>query len=226
MIRLNEVTSELFLFLTSFRRSLGHEHFDATWVKSRVKSLLEIADRRATADPETHRLFVLAKYPLVVTIDGVILNSGWPGADRWTLLEIDLFGSGNGGERFFELVDDAQYRDPQLQELLFTCLATGFSGKFGDDPYGLRAVRQTIYHGLSGIPREGEDRITPTAYDRTPMEGRRSLPLTSVLRMTLVVLGILVVLGVGAHLLYKNSVKDLIAATRRVAQVFDLRWDS
>jgi type IV/VI secretion system ImpK/VasF family protein len=71
-----------------------------------------------------------AKYILVVSADGVLRDVYGPG---WKLLESELFESSVGGDEFFNRLRDPGHSDPEMQELFYFAMATGFCGKHGDD---------------------------------------------------------------------------------------------
>ncbi len=104
----------------------------------------------------------LILFPIVAHFDEIIqtkyltkMNSGWP------LLQKELFQVENGGEMFFEILDDIMKKPGTLSfifEVYYFCLSYGFRGKYDQDP-----VR--IKHYL----KELKERIAPQEPPHLPV---------------------------------------------------------
>jgi type VI secretion system protein ImpK len=76
-----------------------------------------------------------AKYAVAATIDDLVMSKPWGGAGNWEgqKLVSALYSEVIGGERFFELLEEAEHypdRAGDLVEFMYICLALGFEGAY------------------------------------------------------------------------------------------------
>lgn len=216
--RLEEVCSTTFLFLTTFLRNVGKADFELDWVRTRLTDLLEEQKRMASRDGELYKLYEKAQYLLVVTADGLILNSEWPQRFGWNLLEAELYGTNIGGEEFFQRMKDPAYKHPQLLEIFFLCLSVGFSGKYLGHADELAEIRQDLFLRLSDVPRDLTEKITPQSYEETLSRDFTSMPVVNVLQLTAILGGIIVLLIALSWAFYSSEVGNIADRTARAAQ--------
>lgn len=97
-----------------------------------------------------------ANYLLCSLIDETVLNTHWGEHSSWsqkTLLG-RFFQQTSGGERVFELIDEALgavRKDYDFLELAYLCLSLGFEGKYRVDPRGrdhIERLRSDLYIAL------------------------------------------------------------------------------
>ncbi len=105
------------------------------------------------------------KYIMTGFADEVILSSKWPHAKEWhdRLLEMEFFKTSIVGERFFDLLENEGYRDPELAELFYTVLSLGFRGKFRNKEEKIATIKQRAYAVLMDRLPDDERRLTPGA---------------------------------------------------------------
>jgi len=200
---LEEVCSKTFLFLTAFRRGLGKIDMREDWVRQRLLEIFAEQKKIAERHPRVCELYQKAEYLLVVTADGVILTSEWPGRERWSLLEAEFYGTNVGGEVFFEkLRNDPAFKDEALLEIFYLCLSVGFAGKYYGNPAELAEIRHDLFLRLKDVPRDLSEQVTPKVYQETLGEDFTSMPVINALRLGIVLLGLLLLLSVGAYVLY------------------------
>ena len=100
-----------------------------------------------------------AKYILCATADDIVQNI--PTDDRHVWAQYSMlsrfFNERLGGERFYEHLDKGK-ADPinnyQLLELIYTCLALGFQGKYRHSPQGaveLQRIQRELYEILRKV---------------------------------------------------------------------------
>ena len=94
-----------------------------------------------------------ASYLLCTLIDETVLNTPWGSQGSWgsQSLLIQFHNEAQGGERFFQIIDQLQPRPHDhlnLLELAYLCLSFGFEGKYRHAPSGMRdldRLREDLY---------------------------------------------------------------------------------
>lgn len=113
--------------------------------------------------------------PLVIHIDELVMRR--LSADeqtQWALLQRELFDLQNGGEVFFDFIQERLNMPDTpllLFDVLYFCLSDGFCGKFGEDPARIeqykRLLVEKIPHPVLPPPaprkRRGKEEATPGA---------------------------------------------------------------
>jgi type VI secretion system protein ImpK len=153
-------------FLLGFRYRLetGTE-IDLYTLRKDIHTALQAVDAAVHGSSVLHSRAEIIRYVVVGFADEVILTSQWNKANEWRekLLEMELFKTSVAGERFFELLEQYGYRDAELAELFFTCLALGFRGKFRSREDDLRTIKQRVYAVLPQRLPDDERILTPAA---------------------------------------------------------------
>jgi len=153
-------------FLLGFRYRLetGAE-IDLYTLRKDILNALQTVDGVIRNSSTLHARADIIRYLLVGFADEVILSSNWSQAKEWRekLLEMELFKTSVAGERFFDLLERDGYRDPELADLFFTCLALGFRGKFRAREDELRAIKQRVYAVLPNRLPDDERILAPGA---------------------------------------------------------------
>ncbi|OKY76357.1 MAG: hypothetical protein BM485_03720 [Desulfobulbaceae bacterium DB1] len=105
------------------------------------------------------------KYIMTGFADEVILSSAWNRAKEWheRLLEMEFFRTSVVGERFYDLLENEGYRDPELAELFYTILALGFRGRYRNQPEKVTGLKLRTYALLPNRLPDDERRLTPGA---------------------------------------------------------------
>jgi len=90
--------------------------------------------------------------PLVLLSDEKIMGR-LRAADRtlWPLLQRELYGLENGGDLFYELIDEQlelTAGGPWLAEVLLFCLSDGFRGRHGDSPSKVHGYQTKLANRL------------------------------------------------------------------------------
>ncbi len=221
--RLPVLCEDFFLFLTTIRRNALRVDVTAEWVRERILKLLHEIDVKAgQIGGSVYDLWKKARYPLIVTADGIIKTSGWKEASRWNLLEVELEGTAVGGERFFDLVEDpSYYANHDLVEILYTCLAIGFKGDLVDRPDVLRKTRSDLFFRLESVPRERGERLTDQAYGQTEKTAMPTLPIVRALRLTACFVGVLLIFWGASWWVYRTKIRDSTEAAARIAEKYE-----
>ncbi|HXM75433.1 MAG TPA: DotU family type IV/VI secretion system protein [Thermoanaerobaculia bacterium] len=214
-----QLTSPLFLFLTSFRRKVRKGvRVELSEASNRLDEIFAAMAREAREDPKLDALYEKVRYPLVVLADEILLQSGWEHADLWDshLLEGRLFGSNIGGEKYFTIANEIRSEDTELAAILYTGIALGFGGKYRERPEKLADVRQRLYRLNAEYVASFGDKITPAAYHVDPTPARRLSPLINLYRVLIVAFGILVLYYALTFALWSSSLSELRAAARAI----------
>ncbi|MCA8958597.1 MAG: DotU family type IV/VI secretion system protein [Planctomycetes bacterium] len=211
------VAGKVFLFLSAFRRAVRRDSMTLEDARDRMTAILLEVDRLAQQEPELHKLYQKARYLLHVTVDGIVRASGWEHAVQWPLLELRHHGTADGGTRFFELLEDPAYDDPELLEVFYLCLGIGFRGQHRDDPERIEELMKRLYLRLPGVPRGDDQRITPQAYEHLRDDPPPELPLVKIARLGILAVGIVLLLSIGSYLIYRVGVADIHTLAARIA---------
>jgi len=147
-----------------YRIELG-ESIDLHTLRGELLNILGGIESRLSSVPAMHSRINAIKYILTGFSDEVILSSNWPHAREWRerLLEMEFFKTSVVGERFFDLLEQIGYHDPEMAELFFTILALGFRGRYRNNQEELRIIKQRVYAVLPNRLPEDERHLSPGA---------------------------------------------------------------
>ncbi|MCD9007353.1 type IVB secretion system protein IcmH/DotU [Luteimonas sp. XNQY3] len=160
---------------------------DAEALRAQVQAQVRRFEARLAESGVSQQTVTAARYVLCATLDEAVLNSPWGERSGWasrTLL-VTFHGESYGGARFFQLLDQLLQDVPRhidLLELMYACLALGFSGRFQIEAGGrarladiqddlqrrIRAQRGPPAEGLSPHWRGVEQRGDPLARRLAP----------------------------------------------------------
>ncbi|MEQ8768297.1 MAG: DotU family type IV/VI secretion system protein [Planctomycetota bacterium] len=207
---LEELTSKLFLYLTTFRRNAGRLPMELASVRSRLLEIFDEQEANARRHPEVTAAYEKVRYALVVTADEVILDSDWEHAARWSsqLLEMHYFSTNVAATRFFELLESAE-DDPDVARVFYLCIALGFQGKFRGQPDALRQIRSTLSRKLPDRVLQKTDKICPEAYQHTVERDPTTSLGVNLVRLSFAFLGILAFLFVLANVLFNAKTSEI-----------------
>ncbi len=196
----------LFDYLTALKQKLEKgETISQDVIKKDAKSLLADVEEQLLKYPHFHSRLDLIKYVLTALIDEVIIFSPWQYNQQWQShpLEMELFGKSIAGERFFELLENDGYRDPELAELFFICLAIGFDRKIVRD----REMKKRLYALINERIPEDERRLSPGAEEAVIKPGTKLPPLFGLVAITTVLAIFVLVYTVSSQLLWHEASK-------------------
>ena len=126
---LADLCSKCLLFVLHLRSS--GRYGDPQTMRQRCKELLaELEEEGARLGVEAEDMQAV-KYALVAFIDETVLSSDWDQKDYWAAnpLQLEIYKHYVAGEKFFELLNQAQTR-PQILEVFYLCMVLGFKGKY------------------------------------------------------------------------------------------------
>jgi type IV/VI secretion system ImpK/VasF family protein len=110
---------------------------DLVEVRAKLRAKLDVL-KADLAEELTERESYLVLFPLVVLFDELIQNRFLTGGQSgsWPSLQTELFKIDNGGEVFFDTLDDLLRKPDTLTfvfEVFYLCLSHGFKGRYADN---------------------------------------------------------------------------------------------
>lgn len=159
---------------------------DVEELRDRVIAELRRFEDAAHARGVPAEMVRVSRYALAATIDDVIMHTEWGAHSLWGTrgLVSTLYNETLGGERFFDILDQAMAdanANADVLELMAICIAIGFTGKYRIIPAGmaqldrlrdelhrtLRRVRGGYEHDLSASWQGLSAKHRPPASSRT-----------------------------------------------------------
>lgn len=189
--RLQDACASFFLFLATFRRNTKTSKMDVAELRASLGRELAKVEAGCSKDHELAPLWERIRYALVTTADQVVLSSPWASRTTWSmqLQEAEVYGTREGGQRFFQLVEqalaDGSAEGPLLAQVLFHCMGLGFQGELRNDRAELGRLRQRLFEKAQ-LPARLVGRLTPEAYDRNSTKTALKLPTVGIVRLVLV----------------------------------------
>lgn len=170
-----------------------------------VRNLLSEVENELLNYTQFHTRLDLIKYVLTALIDEVIIFSPWQYSNEWQThpLEMELFGKSIAGERFFELLENDGYRDPELAELFFNCLAIGFDRKIVRD----KEMKRRLYALINDRIPEDERRLSPGAEEAVIRPGSNLPPLFGIVAITTILVISALVYTIASQWLWHDASK-------------------
>ena len=198
--------SPLLNYLTALKRKLEKgEQLSPDVVRKDAKALLNDVESSLLRYSHFHTRLDLIKYVLTALIDEVIIFSSWEYNSDWQAypLEMELFGKSIAGEKFFELLENDGYRDPELAELFFVCLGIGFDRKIVRD----KEMKKRLYALINNRLPEDERRLSPGAQEAIVKRGSKLPPMFGITAIVTVLVVSVVVYMVSSQLLWHDASK-------------------
>jgi len=129
-----QAASALLLLTGRLRSSLSNP--DLASLRRQVLEQVREFEERARAAGVATETVLAARYALCSALDEAVLSTPWGGQSDWggQSLLVTLHRETWGGEKFFDLLqkicaDPSRHID--LMEVLYVCIAFGFTGKYG-----------------------------------------------------------------------------------------------
>jgi type IV/VI secretion system ImpK/VasF family protein len=127
---------------------------DLVEVRTKLRSKLDML-KAQLLEQLTERETFLVLFPLVVFLDELVQNRFLQGgaAGSWPALQSELFKIDDGGEVFYNTLDDLLRKPdtlPFVYEVFFLCLSDGFKGRYSDN---LAKINEYKHKLEAKIPR-------------------------------------------------------------------------
>ena len=195
--RLQDACSPLFLFLVTFRRNAKTSTMELAEVRAGLERELDKVQQACAHDHDLQPLWERVRYALVTTADQVILSSPWANRAAWSmqLQEAEVYGTREGGKRFFQLVEetlaDSSPDSVPMAMVLFHCMGIGFQGNLRNERDQLQRLRQQLAD-RAHVSGQMEEKLTPDAYGRNSDLSTLKLPTMGIARFVLIGLAAIV----------------------------------
>ena len=144
--------------LTALIGELRHtvQHADPGRLRNTIIDQIRKFEADAQQEGYAPEVVLSARYVLCASLDEAVLNTPWGPESGWAQHSLlsTFHNETSGGEKVFLILDrllqtPAQYID--LLELIYLCLAQGFSGKYQIDPRGhlqLERIKENLYRAI------------------------------------------------------------------------------
>lgn len=124
------------------------EKDDLVEVRAKLRSRLDVL-KAALAGQLTEREGFLVLFPLVIFYDELVQNRfvAGGGGGSWPPLQTELFRIDNGGEAFYDTLDDLLRKPdtlPFIYEVFYLCLSHGFRGKHAENQAKVTEYEQKL----------------------------------------------------------------------------------
>ncbi|MBI4800735.1 MAG: DotU family type IV/VI secretion system protein [Desulfarculus sp.] len=139
-----DLTRELFTYLVVFRqRAVSAAPPSLETVNEELEAIFQALEEQAREHPLLGGPYQQVRYGLTVLCDEVLLTSAWPQAVDWALepLEQRLYGSRQGGTRFFLLLEVQEGAPRDVLAIYYLCLGLGFCGCYAPDDPRLEQIK-------------------------------------------------------------------------------------
>ncbi|MBT8400656.1 MAG: type IVB secretion system protein IcmH/DotU [Rhodothermia bacterium] len=241
--RLAEIYSPCFALVLQMRASSDYGSPDT--VRSRIKGLLERAERQARRGGVPAEHVESAKFAVVAFIDETILSSDWAMKDVWLAkpLQLEFFDRFDAGEEFFERLEELR-KDPginaEMIETYFLCMALGFKGRYQFlEQEKLRSIIEDVHADLARLPGMRIKELSPNGLPRDQISAKvkSKLPTWAIIALTV---AIAVVVYIAMRIYISNEAGDTRDSLDRLISVAkvegvhnvsysiesDVRWES
>lgn len=194
-----EATKPLFVLVNAMKNTTSALSVDA--ILAKYSSMVNTFEETAEKNRASYDAIKAAKYCLCTFIDEMAAKAGWAD-ENWAQksLLVTFFNETWGGERFFEILDNAK-TDPEknlyLLEFIYVCLQFGYKGKYQVLPNGDLSIDRIKNELLAIInqyrPNSFENlfKKTTTVTETTEKKSKLFVPLWVVAVLTSLLVGIL-----------------------------------
>lgn len=162
-----QAASPLLLLAVQLRHSAAAGDPEA--LREQVRAQIARFEQRASESGMVPQAVTAARYVLCATVDEAVLNSPWGERSGWaqkTLL-VTFHGESYGGAKFFLLLERLAADVPRhvdLLELMYVCLALGFSGRYQIEAGGrarLAEIQDDLYRRIRAHRGRAPEALAP-----------------------------------------------------------------
>jgi type IV/VI secretion system ImpK/VasF family protein len=196
------------MFLATFRRNSGGSTMSIQELHDKLDLILTRVEAEFEKDDRIAKMWSRVHYPLVTTIDQVIITSQWKARMAWAtnLLEYKTFQTQEGGQRFWRIVDEVTREQgkqaSEMAEFLFRCVAFGFQGELHGKTREIELKKQQLYE-KARLPIESGDQVCPEAYGKNVVKPMVKHPTVGIARLLIVCAGLLFLVWLGSNAMAK-----------------------
>lgn len=163
-----QAASPLLLLAVQLRHSTTAG--DPEMLRAQVQAQVRKFEARLVETGAPAQTVTAARYVICAMVDDAVLNSPWGEHSGWasrTLL-VTFHGESYGGAKFFQLLDRLLQDVPrhvELLELMYACLALGFSGRYQIEAGGrarLADIQDDLYRRIRAHRGQPADALSPS----------------------------------------------------------------
>lgn len=135
---LKECFADIIAYVQLFKQTCVQKQPSYTEVKQQIQNLFAKSAKIATDAGIDPREYDEARFAIVVWVDETVMLLPWAHKNDWqrASLQMEIYGTVNGGEEFFERLNRISPNTPNIREVYYVCLCLGFMGRYchdGDD---------------------------------------------------------------------------------------------
>ena len=138
----------------------GIQAEDIIKVRAGIRTKLDILKTRLSEDLNERETYLIL-FPIVIYFDEMVQTSIVQAkAIDWPLLQKELFDITNGGEMFYEVLDDILRKSatlPFIYEVFYFCLSDGFQGKYRDNSIKIKEYQDHLRKKIPLPKLEGRE---------------------------------------------------------------------
>ena len=133
----------------------GIQTDDVVPLRAEIRNKLNFL-RAKLGEQLTERETYLVLFPIVIYFDEIVQSKVFQAQHiTWPPLQKELFQIDNGGETYYEMLDDILRKPetiPFVYEVFYFCLSDGFRGKYAENPLKIEEY-QTKLRGKITLPK-------------------------------------------------------------------------
>lgn len=148
-----DLCKDLFTYLVRFRELAPTTAAPPLHqARAELLGLIQRMDAQARPSPSLYGPYEQVRYALVALADEVLTTSGWDQTEKWARvpLEQQLYGTRQGAEQFFVLVEGLDGASSDVCAIYYLCLALGFTGRYQPDDPELAEIKKRLLARLPG----------------------------------------------------------------------------
>ena len=172
-MRLMDCYIELIAYVSYLLKSAATSHASLEQVKTDINQLIAKCDDNFHKSRLPQEDYDLSRFAIFAWIDEAILSSSWQEKGKWQSeqLQRTYYQTTDGGELFFDKLNQLTPQQEQVREVYYLCLSLGFSGRYCNpgDEFLLEQLKNSNLKLLGGSPDQyamDEEVLFPSAYLR------------------------------------------------------------
>lgn len=129
---LRECFADIFAYVQLFKQTCVQKQPSYSEVKQRLQALLGESAKTATDYGIDPREYDEARFAIVAWVDETVMLLPWAHKTDWqrAMLQMEIYGTSNGGEEFFERLNRISPNLTSIREIYYVCLCLGFVGRY------------------------------------------------------------------------------------------------
>lgn len=152
-MRLVDCYIELIAYVSYLLKTSATKSVSLEQVRTDINHLITKSDDNFHKTRLPQEDFDLSRFAVFVWIDETILSSNWQERDKWQSeqLQRTFYQTTDGGELFFDKLNQLGPHQDQVREVFYICLTLGFAGRYCNpgDEFLLEQLRNSNLKLLS-----------------------------------------------------------------------------